>query len=283
MSRTVTALFASRGEAEAARASLATGVKVESTRLLAKETAGALDDLAINPKQVKVYRDALLSGNHLLVAKVGRGEMPANIVSALKRAAAVEPPSEESKLTFGMPDAEVEAAANDVAPPPVAAKPTAVEADPAAVSTEHASTPPEAAAPIAEAAQPPPANREPAPAATPDSEMETPEPSVAEDREELRIGEQRAARGGAPDDSARVTRLEVENREPARRLTPEEVEAGGLLKERVIEVVEMREEPVIAKDVVVREEVIVRKTVDERTETIQDSVRRTDVKVEELR
>jgi stress response protein YsnF len=44
----------------------------------------------------------------------------------------------------------------------------------------------------------------------------------------------------------------------------------------------MREEPVITKEAFVREEVIVRKTVQERTETVRDTVRRTDFELEEL-
>ena len=44
----------------------------------------------------------------------------------------------------------------------------------------------------------------------------------------------------------------------------------------------MREEPVVTKIAVVREEVIVRKTMQERTETIRDTVRQTEVEVEDL-
>jgi stress response protein YsnF len=60
------------------------------------------------------------------------------------------------------------------------------------------------------------------------------------------------------------------------------MEAGGLFKERVFEIAEMREEPVVTKIAVVHEEVIVRKIVKERTETIRDSVRQTQVEVEDL-
>ena len=77
-------------------------------------------------------------------------------------------------------------------------------------------------------------------------------------------------------------RVELENRAAERRLSDRDVEAGGLLKDRTFEVVEMREEPVIAKEIVVREEVIVRKTHHQRTETVRDTVRRTQVEVEEL-
>ncbi len=76
--------------------------------------------------------------------------------------------------------------------------------------------------------------------------------------------------------------VEIESRPTERRLTDRELEAGGLFKERAIEIAEMREEPVVTKVAVVHEEVIVRKTVKERTETIRDTVRHTEVEVEDL-
>jgi stress response protein YsnF len=76
--------------------------------------------------------------------------------------------------------------------------------------------------------------------------------------------------------------VDVEHRPSERRLSDEDVKAGGLLMERTFEIREMREEPVITKEAFVREEVIVRKTVQERTETVRDTVRRTDFELEEL-
>ena len=76
--------------------------------------------------------------------------------------------------------------------------------------------------------------------------------------------------------------VEVDSRVVGRRLTDSEVEAGELFKERVFEIAEMREEPVVTKEAVVREEVIVRKVVKPRTETIRDTVRHTQIEVEDL-
>jgi uncharacterized protein (TIGR02271 family) len=112
--------------------------------------------------------------------------------------------------------------------------------------------------------------------------------------EELRIGKREVARGGARVRSftreepveQNVTLndevVEVEGRPSERRLSDDEIEAGGLFKERVFEIAEMREEPVVTKVAVVREELIVRKTIKERTETIRDTVRHTEVEVEDL-
>ncbi|MGV3719562.1 MAG: YsnF/AvaK domain-containing protein, partial [Actinomycetota bacterium] len=56
-----------------------------------------------------------------------------------------------------------------------------------------------------------------------------------------------------------------------------------LFQERVYEMREMAEEPVVAKQARVAEEVVIRKDVDQRTETIEDTVRRTDVDVQPVR
>ena len=51
-------------------------------------------------------------------------------------------------------------------------------------------------------------------------------------------------------------------------------------RERTIEAVEHTEEPVVSKEARVKEELVIRKDVDLREETISDTVRRTEVKVE---
>jgi uncharacterized protein (TIGR02271 family) len=112
--------------------------------------------------------------------------------------------------------------------------------------------------------------------------------------EELRVGKREVARGGARVRSFTLERpaeeqvtlseeiVDVETRPSERRLSDGEVEAGGLFKERVVEIAQMREEPVVTKTAIVREEVIVRKRVTERVETIRDTVRKTQIEVEDL-
>jgi stress response protein YsnF len=129
---------------------------------------------------------------------------------------------------------------------------------------------------------------------------QTPTPLVSEEariplvEEELRVGKREVTRGGARvraftrDEPAeeQVTLqdelIEVDSRPSERRLSDSEIEAGGLFKDRVFEIAEMREEPVVTKISVVREEVIVRKRIQERVETIRDTVRHTEVEVEDL-
>ena len=58
---------------------------------------------------------------------------------------------------------------------------------------------------------------------------------------------------------------------------------GGAFEERTIDVTTHREEPVISKEARVKEEVVVRNEADQRTETVRDTVRRTEVEVEDDR
>ncbi|HEX8308516.1 MAG TPA: YsnF/AvaK domain-containing protein [Allosphingosinicella sp.] len=148
-------------------------------------------------------------------------------------------------------------------------------------------------------------------AAEPPRETRSPAPSqgtgtagigpsvVAEERiplveEELQIGTREVVRGGA-----RVrTRVEevpvaqeielmsefvrVATRPASRPVSEQELEQGRLLRERVIEIAQVREEAVVSKEIVVREEVVVTKTIERRVERIHETVRRTVVETENL-
>jgi stress response protein YsnF len=148
------------------------------------------------------------------------------------------------------------------------------------------------------AAEPPRETRAPAPAQGTVTAESSPA-VVAEERipvveEELQIGTREVVRGGA-----RVrTRVEevpaaeeielmsevvrVSTRPASRPVSEEELEQGGLLRDRVIEIAQVREEAVVSKEVVVREEVVVTKTTERRVEHIHDTVRRTVVETEDL-
>jgi uncharacterized protein (TIGR02271 family) len=110
--------------------------------------------------------------------------------------------------------------------------------------------------------------------------------------EELRIGKRPVSRGGVrvvsrvterpveEQINLREERVNVERRPVDRPLT--DADARNAFRERTIEATEMAEEAVVAKDARVVEEVVVNKDVDLRTETVRDSVRRTDVDVQKL-
>jgi len=77
----------------------------------------------------------------------------------------------------------------------------------------------------------------------------------------------------------RQENVQVERRPVDRPLTGNE----NLFKERVIEAEERGQEAVVAKNTRVKEEIAVKKNATERTETVSDKVRRTEVEVEDER
>ena len=79
--------------------------------------------------------------------------------------------------------------------------------------------------------------------------------------------------------SLREERVHVERRPVDRALTGDE----NLFQERTIEAEERAEEAVVSKEARVKEELVIRKNVEERTETVTDTVRRTEVDVEDER
>jgi uncharacterized protein (TIGR02271 family) len=121
--------------------------------------------------------------------------------------------------------------------------------------------------------------------------------TVAEERipivqEELRVGKREVERGGARVRSyvtetpvseqveLREEHVSIERRPVDREVSQSELQ-GGMMQDRQIEMTETAEEAVVGKEARVREELVVRKTAEERTETVQDTVRNTEVEVDE--
>jgi len=112
-------------------------------------------------------------------------------------------------------------------------------------------------------------------------------------QERLRVGKREVNRGGVRVRSyvveepveeqvnLREERVDVERRPVGRRVQPGA--ADDLLQDRTIEMTESAEEAIVAKDAEVTEEVVVRKFEGERTEGVSDTVRRTEVDVEDTR
>lgn len=106
--------------------------------------------------------------------------------------------------------------------------------------------------------------------------------------EQLQIGKQRETRGGVRVYS-RVTETPVEEdvrlreeRVDVKRQKTDRPARAEDLREQTVEMTETREEPVVRKEARVVEEVILTKNIQERTEKVRDTVRRTDVEVEQL-
>jgi len=109
--------------------------------------------------------------------------------------------------------------------------------------------------------------------------------------EQLQVGKRPVQRGGVrvythvtqqpveENVQLREEHVNVERRPVDRPVNPADMAA---FKEGTIEVKETAEEPVVAKQARVVEEVVVNKEASERTETVRDTVRRTDVDVQPL-
>lgn len=108
--------------------------------------------------------------------------------------------------------------------------------------------------------------------------------------EQMRVGKRDVQRGGVRVRSyvterpvEEQVRLRDETIQVERRPVDRAVSStDDVFRERSIELTETDEEAVIAKEARVVEEVVVRKDVEERVETVRDTVRRTDVEVEQL-
>jgi uncharacterized protein (TIGR02271 family) len=120
-------------------------------------------------------------------------------------------------------------------------------------------------------------------------ERETGDVTIPVVEEALQVGTRQVQRGGVRlytrvterpvEETVRLhdETVHVERRPVDRPATEADVAAA---RERTVEVTETDEEAVIAKQARVVEEVVVSKDVEERTETVRDTVRRTEVEVE---
>lgn len=109
--------------------------------------------------------------------------------------------------------------------------------------------------------------------------------------EELSVGKREVDAGGIRATSTvqstpveevvtlRSENIDVERRKVDRPITPGD---SDVFRDREIEVTATSEEPVVEKTARVVEEVVITKGVDTRTETVKDTVRRTDVDVERI-
>ena len=116
------------------------------------------------------------------------------------------------------------------------------------------------------------------------------EQSIPIVEEQLRVGKREVDRGGVRVRSYVVetpvseqVNLREENVSVERRAVDKPLDAadGDAFRERTIEMTETAEEAVVAKDARIVEEVVVRKDVDNRTETVNDTVRRTEVDIDD--
>jgi uncharacterized protein (TIGR02271 family) len=247
MSRTVTALYDSRAEAEEARARLSSEVNadVEIIDQSAQSGGRGTQDYVISEDDRHAYGEGLRRGGYLLCARVESGESADRIVSILEESAGVD--LEERQQAWQ----------NEGWTP----------------YTEQSSQ---------------------TTAALEQAQQTVEEERIPVIEERLRVGKREVARGGARVRSyvreipaheqieLREEHVSIERRPVEERVSEADLEAGGILRERVVEVSEFKEEPVVSKEAVVREELVVKKTVEQHSEQINETVRRTEVEVEDL-
>jgi uncharacterized protein (TIGR02271 family) len=251
MSRTVTALYDSKAEAEAARQRLSSSVDVENVKIIDGQSqgsgSGGLASHYLSNDDRHAYGEALRRGGALLCAEVDGDSDRDRIVKALEETPGVD--LEERQRSWQQEG-----------------------------WTPYSGTGQQAGNASAQGF-----------AATASRAVEEERIPIVE--EELRVGKREIERGGARVRSY-VREIPVQEEVTLReehvqveRRPVDEAEAatatGDLLQDRTIEMVERAEEAVVQKVANVREEIVVTKTAEERTEQIQDTVRRTEVDVED--
>jgi uncharacterized protein (TIGR02271 family) len=252
MSRTVTALYDSRAEAEAARDRLASEVNLKDVDIVAQDGGagsgdtdaggGGLGELYLTDEDRHAYGEGIRRGGYLLTAHVKTGEDPDRIIRLLEESPTVDlderqeawrsegwqPYSGAGMGTSGAAGNAVEEQRIPVVEEQLRVGKREVARGGARVRSYVREVPV---------------------------------------REEVELREEHVSIGRRP----------VEE-----RLSEADLAESEILQERVIEVSQIREEAVINKEAVVREELVVNKTVERRTEEVEGTVRRTEVEVEDL-
>ena len=258
MTRTVTAVYETDEEAREALMILKGQVRpLEHADVYDRslDKLEALQELDLSREELAACRVKLATGGYLLLVQVPDGGDPQAVVSVLERI------SEGDLSPSSLASAQSQPAASSQAAPTQAAAVTA-QAAPSPTSASEST--------VAEQASPP------------------------EPEQEVRTGDRELVRGGVTVKSRSRTGetprlgekemieelVRVENRPASRLVSEEELEQAGLLRDRTIEIVETREEPVIEKQAFVREEVVIKKAVEERVEQVHETVRHTEVEVE---
>jgi uncharacterized protein (TIGR02271 family) len=254
-------LYDTRAEADAARQRLASAVSLDQVRIIDKDNqggsgSGGLGSLYMPNEDRQAYGEGIRRGGFLLCAEVETGEDADKIVRLLEESPGVD--MEERQNSWRGEGWSPQAATGQGASTgaPLTASGGTAQAQGSLVSEERI--------PIVE--------------------------------EELRVGKREVERGGARvrtyvrevpvqeqvtlrEEHVSVERRPVEGGQQAQSAVAGRPE--DLLQEREIDMRETAEEAVVQKVASVTEEVVVRKTAEEHVEQISDTVRRTEVDVQE--
>ena len=262
--RTITAVFRSIGEAEAASRDLAMKVGgVRAALYTSQSEAAELRRLGVADPDRSVLEEALRRGSIVLSASIPEAQFHA-AADVIEATGAVDLDEQEAewRKTGGI-DAGT-TAANTPVTSSMTTKPTTARAG----EVSGSGTP----------------RREPLAGGR--------EETIPLVEEQLRISKRDTAHGRVRVRSYVVetpvqeqVTLHQEHVQIERRPVDRPVEAGAesMFQERTIEATETAEEAVVVKEARTREEVVIRKTADDETRTINDTVRRTEVEVDDDR
>jgi uncharacterized protein (TIGR02271 family) len=273
MSRTVTALYDTRAEAEAARERLSAAVDVEGrARIIDKSSAGSDSDgsgdlhrVPLSHEDRHAYGEGIRRGGFMLCAEVDGDEDTDKIVAILEQTSSVDL------------DDRQETWRNEGWTPPVATTATAGTMPGSAQRTMGSETTG--------------STRPLTGGQTSGNVVEEQHIPIVE--EQLVVGKREVHRGGArirtyvkevpvhETVSLREEHVSVERVPASQTLRAGDLQSGDVFQDRTIEMTETSEEAVVAKQAQVKEELVVRKTAEERVESIDDTVRRTEVDVDD--
>jgi uncharacterized protein (TIGR02271 family) len=255
MSRTVTALYDTKAEAEAARQRLSAAVDVERVKVVDNSDGGRSGDLdayAMSHEDRHAYGEGLRRGGALLCAEVDGDEDAGKIVRVLEETSGVD--LEERQRSWK---------SEGWSPYSGTGGGTAQAA------TGHSS------------------NRQV-------GGQTIEEERIPVVKEELRVGKREVERGGVrvrtyvcetpvkEQVTLREEHVSVERRPVSQDAAATTGSAtGDMLQERTIEMTEKAEQAVVQKVANVTEEVVLTKTAEQRTEQVEETVRETRVEVDE--
>lgn len=268
MSRTVTALYDTRAEAEAARQRLSSAVDVERVKIIDKEAGGSsksgsglLNNFHMSHDDRHAYHEGIRRGGFLLCAEVDGDEDPGEIIRILEESSSVDlEQRQESWRSEGWAPYSATSSGSTGS--------STGSSMSAGTGSLRQST-----------------------AGTTGSVVEEQRIPIVE--EELKVGKREVTRGGARVRSyikevpvheqvtLREEHVHVERRPVSETAARSGVVDSDLLQGRTIEMRETAEEAVVQKVANVREELVVSKTATERTEQIDDTVRHTEVEVDD--
>ena len=248
MSRTVTALYDTRAEAEAARDRLASEVDVEGrAKIIDKssmsEGSSDFQSVPLSNDDRGAYGEGLNRGGFMLCAEVDGDEDADRIVSILEQTSSVDMDERQNSWrSEGWSGGQEQRGTSERG------------------SSQSDNVVQEERIPIVE---------EQLRVGT--REVERGGARVRSYVEERPVSEQI---------NLREEHVNVERRPVGETISSGDMHNNDLLRERTVEMRETSEEPVIGKEARVNEEVVVQKTVNEHTENVQDTVRETKVDVD---